>query len=127
MRGHQPTTAAEINAHVSAEHPDTSGCSTGLAAARCPCDAHRLDAMVTKHMQHQCKEGRCFKKDTPEHLRGCKYGYPFDVDPVTHVDDTGRVRYMRRDEADASTVAHNPALLLKFDAHINVEIVHTTM
>jgi hypothetical protein len=98
---------------------------TGEAPDTCSCDQHRLYRIVTKTMIHKCDEKRCFKEDDDEGV--CKYGYPFPVTSETFVDDRGRVRYMRRSEADARVVPYNAALCLKYNAHINVDIAHTTM
>ena len=78
-------------------------------------------------MIHACRAGRCYKKGTPRGQRTCKYGYAYPVNPVTYVDENGRVQYRRRSAADALVVPYNAFLLLKYDAHINVEIAHTTM
>ena len=74
VAGHQPLSAAEIDAVISAEMPSTAACETGESPATCPCDDHRLYRIVEKQMLHTCFEGRCYKKGTPEHLQTCKYG-----------------------------------------------------
>ena len=128
VRGRQPTTAEDIDAVVSAELPDCSGCTTGADPKDCPCDAHRLTRLITKSMVHkQCFAGRCYKQGTPESEQSCKYGFPFARTPVTHIDDRGRVRYKRTTDASARIVSYNAKLCLRFNAHINVDIVHTTM
>ena len=94
-----------------------SQCRTGQSAATCPCDDHRLLRIIDPSMIHDCREGRCYKEDTPQHLRTCKYGYPFAVNPTTHIDDRGRVVYMRRSPADALVVSYNRYLCLRYNAH----------
>lgn len=128
VRGAQPYSAEEIDAVISAELPDCSNCVTGAAPETCPCDKHRLSRLISQSMTHnKCYEGRCFKEETPESMRACKYGFPFAVNPETHIDDRGKVWYRRTTEAAALIVPYNAGLCLKFTAHINVEIVHTTM
>lgn len=94
----------------------------------CPCDAHRLNRIISKSMTHKCYPERCFKKkDGTIGAPICKYGYPFLINNETHIDDRGRVNYRRRKDADVSVVSYSPSLCLKFNAHINVDIAHTTM
>jgi hypothetical protein len=78
-------------------------------------------------MTHSCRRGRCYKADTPVHEELCKYGYPFPVTPQTYINDRGRVQFRRRSEADESVVSYNPTLTLKYNAHLNVDLCHTTM
>jgi hypothetical protein len=123
----QPTSAAEIDLHISAEIPNCDGCTSGLSDEECPCADHRLRRIITKSMSHRCVKGRCWPAGTLPANEVCKYGYPFAVHPATGVDDNGRVRYMRRSDADCRVVPYNRFLCLKYEAHINVEIAHTTL
>lgn len=120
ISGRQPTSADEINSFISAELPDTSQCRTGLPANACPCDDHRLYRIISSSMIHDCRAGRCYKAETPESERYCKYGYPFDVNLTTHINDQGRVVFMRRTAADALVVPYNRFLCLKYNAHSEV-------
>lgn len=79
----------------------------------------RLQALVTTLMIHRCKDA-CFKTDK----NVCKRGYPKESVLATFVDVKGFVHYRRADE-DNRIVPYNPTLLLKFGAHINVEVAAT--
>ena len=125
VQGRQPTLPEEIDPHVTAEFPDISACAQDPSL--CDCDAHRLHRLVGRCMIHEHRD-RCYeKKGSTERQAWCKYAYPFPVTPVTYIDDRGRVRYRRRSEDDENVVSYNPALSLKLDAHVNVDIAHTTM
>jgi hypothetical protein len=116
IKGPQPTSAAEIDAYIKAEIPKTDGCSS-LTPEQCLCDRHRLRRIITSSMIHSHWPDRCWKQETPEHLRVCKYGYPFPITPATFIDQQGRVNYMRREAADSMVVSYNEYLCLKYDAH----------
>ncbi|KAE8738589.1 hypothetical protein FOCC_FOCC015928 [Frankliniella occidentalis] len=101
----------------------------------------RLRKLVLKHMIHgPCgKEGRtdlpCYddKKDK------CNKYFPKPASDTTHIDDKGFVHYRRNynntDERyyygrpvsvhEGWVIPYNPALLLKYEAHINLEIAST--
>jgi hypothetical protein len=76
-------------------------------------------------MTHGCRDNRCI--DTEAGDLDCKYGFPFPITEETHIDDRGRVRFRRRTDADLNIVSYNRTFCLKFDAHINCDIAHTTM
>ena len=101
----------------------------GNALKECKCRGHQRRRVVFKHMRHSCVPGRCFKVGTPERIaqRSCKYGYPFDLTEHTRYNDSGYPLYRRPGAEDASVVAHNVAMLMKYDTHINVEVAHTVL
>lgn len=79
--------------------------------------------LVIKFMMHNHRNGRipryCQKRADST---SCRFRYPQEVNPFTHIDGTGRVKYRRRTVADVMVVPHNIQLLRKFQCHINVEI-----
>jgi hypothetical protein len=117
----RPSTSSHVDARVCAELP---------SEATHP----RLRAIVLRTMIHGpcgylapkapcCAGGTCDKK------------YPREFQPVTEMQDNGYPLYRRRDTAlrnvgnkghslvdDRWVVPYNPYLLLRHDAHINVEI-----
>jgi hypothetical protein len=85
-------------------------------------DDRRYEKLVRTHMIHRCIPERCYKGQKGARAYNCKYGYPFDLHPETTIDQQGRVLYRRRAVEDRVVVAHNRNLLLRWNAHINIEI-----
>ena len=91
----------------------------------CTCVAHELGRKVKKTMCHtKCDPVRCQREDGT-----CKRGYPklagVDVSQRTWCDARGYWHSKRLYASDAYVVAYNRALLLRYDAHINVEVSGT--
>jgi len=79
--------------------------------------------LVQQHMMHKCAANVCFSRDGP---CVCKRRYPKPTDvPNTTTDDSGYPVYQRMHPDDANVVPYNRAALLKFECHINVELVST--
>ena len=102
----------------------------------------KLRELVLKHMIHgPC--GRKFRKNFPcwdKDRNCCSKFYPRPANVTTHVDGNGFVQYYRdyRNKGfittirgqnievhDGWVVPYNPALLLKYEAHINLELCST--
>jgi hypothetical protein len=108
----------DINKIISAEIPD-------------PVNASELYNLVKTHMMHgPCGVGTtnppCYKDGK------CSKYYPKKFQPTTVVDQDGYPVYRRRDNGytiekngifmdNRNVVPHNPQLLLKYHAHINME------
>ena len=91
----------------------------------CNCVAHELGRKVKKTMCHtKCDPGRCLRDDGT-----CKRGYPklsgVDESQRTWCDARGYWHSKRLYVSDAYVVPYNRALLLRYDAHINVEVSGT--
>ena len=71
--------------------------------------------LVNQYMIHHCTP-KCSKDGK------CKKGYPKELVEKTYIDNKGYVHYRRNHDR---VVPYNPALLLLFRAHINVEIAAT--
>ena len=85
-------------------------------------DDRRYKSLVETHMIHRHVPERCYKGQRGNLAHTCKYGYAFDIHPETTIDDHGRVLCRRRNAADRVVVAHNRNLLLRWNAHINIEL-----
>ena len=127
----KPRTPEDIDKIVCAEIPD-------------PKKQKELHELVKTHMVHgPCgidnPDAPCMK--TENGVLKCSKGYPKPYQETTNIDEFGRVHYRRRDNGQKLrvycnakkknfslgnqwVVPYNPALLLKYRAHINVEIVH---
>jgi hypothetical protein len=116
-------TAAQVDAVVSARRFHAEKCPFQRAQnAPCECEAHELSRLVHDHMIHDCSKAACATKTKK------KCPYPFSLCPISHVHQpSGRWHYQRLNTDDANVVPHSPALLLRFKAHINVEIVTDEM
>jgi hypothetical protein len=124
---HKIMTADQIDAIVSAEMPD-------------PVDAPALHKVVAAHMlhprcdamireeQHSCRSGK------DGELCDCKRHFPKDMCPATTIIGDGFPKYRRRGQhvttdksgrivTDNWVVPYSPYLLLKYQCHINIEIV----
>jgi len=126
LSGPQPV-GEQIDFFISAEVPRDEDYEE--YAARIPNlsvpEFQRLRSLVRKHMIHRHVPGRCWPKDAAPSARRCKYHFPFDVQPVTTLDERGFVRYRRRREEDIFVVAYSPVLLLRYGAHLNLQIAHS--
>ena len=56
----------------------------------------------------------------------CRFHYPHPLQSSTTIDNTGRVHYRRRREADARVVPHCLPLVRQFRCHINFEVANTS-
>ena len=91
--------------------------------AGCTCDAHRCRDLVQQHMLHKCSANACFPRDGP---RVCRRRFPKPTDVMeTTTDDSGYPVYKRTHANDSNVVPYNRAALLKYECHINVELVST--
>ena len=115
--GTQPTTPGEVDRFVSARLPVE--CSRKCKICR-PCVLH---ALVTKHMIHKCYPGRCYKHNATD--RACRYGFPKAAVNCTEGSEDGRW-ILRRSQQDSQVVAYNEELLLRYRAHINVEVASSS-
>jgi hypothetical protein len=90
--------------------------------AGCDCDEHRLRHLVQQHMIHECAKNVCFTDEDPR----CKRRYPkaTDVEETT-ADESGYPLYRRTSAADAFVVPYNRVALLKYETHVNFELVST--
>jgi len=129
ISGPQPTTPGAVDQYVSARLPVE--CSQRCGHCR-PCTLH---ALVTRHMIHKCFAGRCFKRHHQGNHQGgnnqqtstreCRYGFPKPPVAVTEASEDGRW-VLRRSPQDSDVVAYNEHLLLKYRAHINVEVASSS-
>ena len=110
-----------------AEYPNDSDESIQSCFNRkeCACAAHVLGRMVKSKMLHtKCDPSRCQREDG-----SCKRGYPkaagTDESSRTWCDARGYWHHKRLYACDARVVPYNRALLLRYNAHINVEISGT--
>ena len=97
----------DIDGFISAEIPDV--------------EIHpRLHELVKKNMMHSCDQ-RCIEDGV------CKKRFPKDFICETTTDSDGYPLYRRRNTNpnNGRVVPYNPYLLLKYDAHINVEACTT--
>ncbi|CAM9746325.1 unnamed protein product [Phaeothamnion confervicola] len=102
---------------------------------------------VLKHMVHRnCDmntESSCRQRRKGTNTISCKDRFPFDFNDVTKIDDvTGRCLYRRPNNGETHTarqkvngrfrdveidnrwiVPYNPYLLMKYDCHINVDLI----
>ena len=127
----KPRTPEDIDKIVTAEIPD-------------PETQPLLHELVKTHMVHgPCgidnPDAPCMKMDNG--VLKCSKGYPKPFQETTTIDEFGRVQYRRRNNgrkvkvycgdrkknfnlSNQWIVPYNPALLLKYQAYINIEIVH---
>lgn len=81
-----------------------------------------LREIVLKYQIHNCRPGRCFKKDATHRL--CKYGYPYPLLETDCLHESGiRYDYARHANEDAKVVSYNKELLKAWNGHINVQRV----
>jgi hypothetical protein len=117
LEGDQPRTAEEIDRHIRAEIPVVDDDS--------PDHIRELHKLVKTHMIHGCYPDRCFapsKNPAAPKRTSCKYGFPYNLQDTTTIDDAnGKVFYRRRNPGDSDVASYNPTLLLKYRCHINVQ------
>jgi hypothetical protein len=91
-------------------------------SAGCNCDDHRLRRLVQEHMCHRCVKGMCFSEEDPR----CKRRYPKDTNvEETTADESGYPLYRRTCREDEFVVPYNRIALLKYETHVNFELVST--
>ena len=91
-------------------------------SAGCDCDDHRLRRLVQEHMCHRCVKGMCFSEEDPR----CKRRYPKDTNvEETTADESGYPLYRRTCREDEFVVPYNRIALLKYETHVNFELVST--
>lgn len=119
-------TAAFAKKHISAKIPEKCEHDC-IGNNQTPlCDKCRLNKLVLEHMMHNHKANRCFvKKDKfgkllPRTQQECKYGYPYKECPCIAAGIQGFMSY-ERGTKDSMVVPHAKTLLLRYEAHINVE------
>ena len=118
LQGDQPRSPSEIDAIICAELP--------VLTAESSADDRIVHEIVSTHMRHECRVGRCFSE--AQQAAGnakCKYGYPFPECDVTHEDECGYVQYRRRGAENACVVSYFRPAILEYRTHINVQIAHT--
>ena len=122
LDGNELTTALDVDSIVSArlETP----CPLYLDG--CACDTCSCYKTVRKFMLHTCVPARCFtppRGDAEKKI--CKYGFPKRPEVHTFMDDKC-FWHLRRTVGDAQVVAHHRKSLIKYNAHINVEVAAGT-
>jgi hypothetical protein len=90
--------------------------------AGCDCDEHRLRHLVQKNMCHECAKNVCITEEDPR----CKRRFPkaTNVEETTS-DESGYPLYKRMSAEDAFVVPYNRVALLKYETHVNFELVST--
>jgi hypothetical protein len=82
-----------------------------------------VSAKVKKYQIHSCQSPRCFQYGKKNYSK-CKYGFPFDLCVDNYLDEINNVyKYRRINEEDKNIVPYNPALLLLWDGHMNIQLV----
>ncbi len=119
LEGEQPTTAAEVDALSSVHYPFQceSRCGT--------CRQCMLFYLVNKHMVHKCFPDRCKTRANDISGSQCKYGYPWQSNPVSFIGSDGKW-VLRRRAQEHHIVEYNAELLLRFRCHINVKVTTGT-
>jgi hypothetical protein len=110
-----PRSAEAVDSLISARVPKVVNCQCSGEGV---CKEHRLLNAVQKHMMHRCGVPYCLDKDGP---RVCRRRFPKAQCEETTKDDGGYPIYCRG-VGDEFVVPYSPALLLKYDCHINVEL-----
>ena len=112
----QPREAAEIDRHIYAKIPAVT-CARG---DDCACDQHRVNKIVRTQLLHGCRRGVCIPTE-PNKPQVCGKRFPKPLCAETTLDSGGFPCYARG-AADINVVPYNAKLLLRYDAHINVEL-----
>jgi hypothetical protein len=122
--GDKPRAPDDIDRIVCAEIPDSIT------------QPHLYEAVV-KHMLHECNAKKCMKSVSEGRSSAvgsrCKKGFPKEFVEATTEGDDSYPNYRRRNNGrmvqkgttvidNRRVVPYNPYLLLKYDAHVNVEI-----
>ena len=89
----------------------------------CDCDDHRGRRVVQECMMHVCSTNACLPKEGPRVCRR-RFPKPTDVEETT-IDDSGYPVYRRMHADDSNVVPYNIGALLKYECHINIELVST--
>lgn len=103
---------------------DKSESRDGKVSAVVPRNPEQSDlrSIVLKYQIHNCRPGRCFKKDAKRKL--CKYGFPYSLLEKDCLDESGiRYNYARFASEDTKVVSYNMELLKAWNGHINVQRV----
>lgn len=115
LQGRQPRTPDEIDTYISAEIPPNKPDGE-------PWEKELRELVLRNMIHRRCVPERCFKqrkRGTPR--QSCKYGFPYALQGVTTIDDNGKVLHRRRNNGDEVVVSYNPAMLLRYKCHINVQ------
>ncbi len=120
LTGEQPSTAAEVDALSTVLYPLQCESMCG------ECKQCMLYYLVNKHMTHKCYPDRCKTRSTNASTPcGCKYGYPWQSNPVSFIGQDGKW-ILRRRPQEKDIVEYNAELLLRFRCHINVKVTTGT-
>ena len=83
-----------------------------------------MRTVVGQYQIHECRPLRCFPRVGGKVSRKCRYGFPYErTDKEGPSEDGVRYNYRRRKEEDIKVVSYNLAILLSWQAHMNIQRV----